>query len=59
MSAYSLEEITKRWKKGTLTSEQAIGQLLQVVMELNGRVGTIEKKIVNGSAAKTGRRGDK
>ncbi|MEM7332871.1 MAG: hypothetical protein AAF490_12355 [Chloroflexota bacterium] len=55
MSAYSLEEISRKWRKGTLTSEQAIGQLLQVVVELNGRVGVVEKKLVNGSASKTAR----
>ncbi len=53
MGVYTLKEITQKWKKGTMTSEQAIGQLLQVVIELNGRIGVIEKRLVNGSSSKT------
>ena len=43
MSAYNLETVIKKWGQGTLTSEQAIGQILLMIKELSGRVGELEK----------------
>lgn len=43
MSSYSLEEIIKRWGRGDLTTEQAIGQILLVVQSLSRRVGKLEQ----------------
>lgn len=43
MSSYSLEEIIKRWGRGNLTTEQAIGQILLVVQALSRRVGKLEQ----------------
>lgn len=34
MSMYTLEELLKRWKFGTLTVEQAIGQILQQLLAM-------------------------
>lgn len=59
MGIYTFEEITKRWKRGELTSEQAIGQLLQYVEQINSRLGKVEKKVFVRSAAKTSGRGHK
>lgn len=53
MGMYTLEEVTKRWKRGQLTSEQAIGQLLQIVIELNQRVGKVEQQQFANSTRKT------
>lgn len=59
MGMYTFEEITKRWKKGELTAEQAIGQLLQVVEQINVRLGAVEKKLFETSATKTTGRANK
>jgi hypothetical protein len=45
MGTYSLDEIMKRWRKGELTSEQAIGQILQLVQNLSRRVGSLERRL--------------
>jgi hypothetical protein len=31
MSHYTVEELIARWKKGSMTAEQMIGQILQVL----------------------------
>lgn len=59
MGIYTFEEITRRWKRGELTPEQAIGQLLQSVERLNERLGKVEKKVFDRSTAKTVGRGHK
>ena len=43
VSSYSLEEIIKRWGRGNLTTEQAIGQILLVLQSLSRRVGMLEQ----------------
>jgi hypothetical protein len=44
MSSYSLDEVTKRWGRGTITAEQAIGQMLLLIRELTERIGALEKQ---------------
>lgn len=43
MGNYSLDEVIKRWERGTLTTEQAVGQMLLLIRSLSRRVGTLEK----------------
>ncbi len=45
MGVYSLDEIIKRWRRGDLTADQTIGQILQLVQNLSQRVGTLEKRM--------------
>ena len=45
MGVYGIEEIIKRWRMGNLTSEQAIGQILQLLQNLSQRVGVLEKRL--------------
>lgn len=45
MGTYSLDEITKRWRKGELTAEQAIGQILQMIQNLSQRVSHLEHRL--------------
>ena len=46
MSAYDLETVLKKWKRGDLTAEMAVGQILLQLQHLSGRVGNLEKKIL-------------
>lgn len=55
MGMYTLEEVMNRWRRGQLTTEQAIGQILQIVHEINQRIGKIEKRLFNGSPTTVGR----
>ena len=43
MGNYVLSDVIKRWERGKLTTEQAIGQLLLSLQELSNRVGVLEK----------------
>ena len=54
MSNYSLEEIIKRWGRGDLTTEQAIGQILLVVQNLSRRVGKLEQQAEAQRSRKSG-----
>lgn len=45
MGTYSLDEVMKRWRKGELTAEQAIGQILQMIQSLSQRVGKLEHRL--------------
>ena len=45
MGTYSLDEIIKRWRRGELTAEQAIGQILQMIQSLSQRVGNLENRL--------------
>ena len=45
MSAYELETVLQKWKKGDLTAEQAVGQILLQLQLLSGRVGDLEKRM--------------
>lgn len=42
MKRYDLSELIKRWERGEITSEQAIGQLLLWVVALAERVTRLE-----------------
>lgn len=45
MSAYPFDELLRLWAQGKLTTEQAVGQILQHVQELQKRVGQLEQRI--------------
>ncbi len=44
MGMYSLEELMQRWYMEDLTTEQVIGQILQVLQELMRRVDELESR---------------
>jgi hypothetical protein len=44
MGMYSLEELMQRWYMEDLTTEQVIGQILQVLQELMKRVDELESR---------------
>ena len=44
MGMYSLEELIQRWYMEDLTTEQVIGQILQVLQELMRRVDDLESR---------------
>jgi hypothetical protein len=43
MAAYSLDTLLKRWSLNQLTPEQAIGQILQLIQQLEARVKRLEQ----------------
>lgn len=45
MGTYSLDEIMKRWRKGELTADQAIGQILQLLQNVSKRLGNLERRL--------------
>jgi len=45
MAAYSSEKLLQLWKQEMLTTEQAIGQLLQLVAALEARLQQIEHRL--------------
>ncbi len=45
MSTYDLQVVVQKWGKGDLTAEQAIGQILQHLQALSGRVGALERRL--------------
>lgn len=42
MSAYTLETVLQKWEKGTLTTEQAVGQILLLLQNMAARIGRLE-----------------
>jgi hypothetical protein len=44
MGMYSLEELMQRWYMEDLTTEQVIGQILQVLQDLMKRVDDLESR---------------
>ena len=50
MAAYSLDALLKRWSLNQLTSEQAIGQILQLIQELEVRVKRLEQAAIPSKA---------
>lgn len=44
MGTYSLETLYARWQKEELTAEMAIGQLIQLLIELELRVRALERR---------------
>lgn len=43
MGTYGLSGVLSAWKLGSLSTEQAVGQILQLLEELDGRVGELER----------------
>ncbi len=45
MSTYGLEKVIEMWGVGKLTTEQAIGQILQLICEDRERMNEIERRL--------------
>jgi ribosomal protein L16/L10AE len=45
MGTYGLEGVLLAWKQGSLTSEQAVGQILQLIQQLEKRVAELERRV--------------
>jgi hypothetical protein len=45
MGTYGLEGVVLAWKTEKLTTEQAVGQMLQILQELEKRVATLERAV--------------
>lgn len=45
MGTYGLQTIVEFWELEKLTPEQAIGQLLQLMIELDERLSELEKRV--------------
>jgi hypothetical protein len=43
MGTYGLKGVLSAWTLGSLTTEQAIGQILQLLEELDQRIGELER----------------
>lgn len=52
MGHYGLDGIILAWKKGTLTTEQAIGQILLLLQEFDRRLSRLEEQNGHGSASR-------
>jgi hypothetical protein len=44
MGTYGLEGVIRAWELEKMTTEQAIGQILQLVVEIEGRLRDLERK---------------
>ena len=44
MGTYGLEGVIQAWELEKLTTEQAIGQILQIMLDLDQRLGYLERK---------------
>jgi hypothetical protein len=47
MGTYGLQEVIRHWGRGQLTTEQAIGQILLLLVELHERLQKLERKRVS------------
>ena len=45
MGTYPLETVIREWAKGSLTNEQAIGQVLLLIQQLQERIQEIEARL--------------
>ena len=45
MSTYSLPELLQQWIQGNLTTEQAVGHVLQNLLTLAQRLTELEKRL--------------
>lgn len=45
MGTYGLQEVIHRWERDKLTTEQAIGQILLLLLELEQRVRKLEQQL--------------
>jgi len=48
MGTYSLEELLRRWFTHEITVEQAVGQILQVLQEIERRLKELENRSKTG-----------
>jgi hypothetical protein len=51
MSHYTIDELIARWKKEQLTTEQAIGQILLLLKELERRMKEARREPGDGAAS--------
>ena len=47
MSTYGLEEVIQRWSAEKLTVEQAIGQILLLIREMDERLQELENRVLS------------
>jgi hypothetical protein len=45
VGTYPIETIIREWTKGNLTNEQAIGQVLQLIQQLQARLHELETRL--------------
>jgi len=45
MGTYGLEGVIQAWERGRLTTEQAIGQILLLLQELDERIHRVEHRL--------------
>ena len=45
MGTYGLEGVIRAWERGQLTTEQAIGQVLLLLQELEERIRSMEHRL--------------
>ncbi len=45
MGTYGLDAVIRAWEQERLTAEQAIGQLLLLLQELEERLGAVERRL--------------
>ncbi|MCB8943938.1 MAG: hypothetical protein H6658_09300 [Ardenticatenaceae bacterium] len=45
MSTYDMDLLLNKWERGTITTEQAVGQMLLLIQEVSQRVGSLEKRM--------------
>ncbi len=45
MSAYRPPELDQRWRQTQLTAEQAVGHLIQLLLELFKRLDELERRL--------------
>ena len=45
MSAYDMDSLLNKWERGTITTEQAIGQILLLIQGVSQRVGDLERRM--------------
>lgn len=45
MSAYDIDALLNKWERGTITTEQAVGQTLLLVQGVSQRVGNLERRM--------------
>lgn len=45
MSTYTIPDLLKRWIRGEMTAEQALGHVLQNLLALSGRLAEVEQRL--------------
>jgi hypothetical protein len=46
VSAYPLKTLLRQWARGDLTTEQAIGQILQIIAKLQESIQDVENRLL-------------